>query len=109
MNLLIENKIYPRERSKVRSSANLSKFIFTDCSSILQELLHRGRIRLQLKNEDGTAINPDLANRRQILKYVGQMIPQLKSRIANPKGGEAPVQAASTQQGGNKKGKGKKR
>lgn len=76
-----------------------------------QELLHRGRIRVQLKNEDGSAINPDLANRRQILKYVGQMIPQLKSRIANPKGGEPPVQStSSTQQGGaNKKGKNKKR
>lgn len=89
MNLLVENKIYPRERSK--------------------EILHRGRIRLQLKNEDGTAINPDLATRRQILKYVGQMIPQLKSRIANPRGGGEPVQSTSQQQTAGKKGKGKKR
>jgi hypothetical protein len=41
------------------------------------------------------------------------MIPQLKSRIANPKGGEVPLQSASQQQGGGggagKKGKGKKR
>lgn len=74
-----------------------------------QELLHRGRIRLQLKNEDGTAINPDLATRRQVLKYIGQMIPQLKSRIANPKGGEAPAQTSSQQQGGGKKNKSKKR
>lgn len=37
------------------------------------------------------------------------MIPQLKSRIANPKGGEAPVQSSSQQQTGGKKGKGKKR
>jgi signal recognition particle subunit SRP19 len=85
---LIENKIYPRERSK--------------------ELLNRGRIRMQIKHDDGTPINPDLASRRQVLKYVGQMIPQLKSRIANPKGGEIPVQATTSQAGG-KKGKNKKR
>jgi hypothetical protein len=64
---------------------------------------------VQLKNQDGTAINPDLASRRQILKYVGEMIPQLKSRIANPKGGEPAMQTTSTQQAGSKKSKGKKR
>jgi signal recognition particle subunit SRP19 len=91
LNCVIENKIYPRERSK--------------------ELLHRGRIRLQIKHDDGTPINPDFANRTQVLKYVASTIPQLKTRIANPKGGE-PVQSTSntqSQQGGNKKGKGKKR
>jgi signal recognition particle subunit SRP19 len=90
----VENKIYPRERSK--------------------ELLHRGRIRLQIKHEDGTAINPDLATRMQIFKYVATTIPQLKTRIANPKGGGEPVVASSSSQqqggsGGSKKGKGKKR
>lgn len=94
----VENKIYPRERSK--------------------ELLHRGRIRLQIKHDDGTAINPDLATRMQIFKYVATTIPQLKTRIANPKGGEIlAAQGTSTQQpggsssggGGGKKGKGKKR
>lgn len=88
-NIYVENKIYPRERSK--------------------ELLNRGRIRVQIKHDDGTSINPDLANRRQILKYVGTMIPQLKSRIANPRGGEIEVQVAQQAQGGGggKKNKGK--
>jgi signal recognition particle subunit SRP19 len=91
LNLFIENKIYPRERSK--------------------ELINRGRIRMQIKHEDGTAINPDLANRRQILKYVASTIPQLKTRIANPKGGTDPVPQAggSSQQQGGKGKKGKKR
>ncbi|CRL06795.1 CLUMA_CG019427, isoform A [Clunio marinus] len=89
MNLVIENKIYPKERSK--------------------EILHRGRVRVQIKHEDGTPINPDLATRREILKYIGGMIPQLKSRIANPKGGELPAQSTSQQQTGGKKSKGKKR
>ncbi|KAG5679004.1 hypothetical protein PVAND_008613 [Polypedilum vanderplanki] len=90
----VENKIYPRERSK--------------------ELLHRGRIRLQIKHEDGTPINPDLATRMQVFKYVATIIPQLKTRIANPKGEPVVAQASSSQQqgsssGGGKKGKGKKR
>lgn len=90
LNCVIENKIYPRERSK--------------------ELLHRGRIRLQIKHDDGTAINPDFSTRTQVLKYVATTIPQLKTRIANPKG-EQPQATTSTQpqhQGSNKKGKGKK-
>jgi hypothetical protein len=65
---------------------------------------------VQLKNFDGSAINPDLDSRRKVLKYVGQMIPQLKSRIANPRGGEieTTVQQAGSSTGG-KKNKGKKR
>lgn len=91
MNIVVENKIYPRERSK--------------------EILHRGRVRVQLKHDDGTPINPDLASRKQVLKYVGQMIPQLKSRIANPRGGEpqAASSSGSQQQAGGNKKKNKKR
>jgi signal recognition particle subunit SRP19 len=90
MNLFIENKIYPRERSK--------------------ELINRGRIRLQIKNEDGTPINPDFANRIQVLKYVANTIPQLKTRIANPKGGEPVAQQSTSSQGqqGGKKNKKKR-
>ena len=107
MNLYVENKIYPRERSKV--SVAVFKCLLILTIKRFQELLNRGRIRVQIKHEDGTAINPDLATRRRILKYVCDMVPQLKSRIANPKGGEVPVQSTSQQPGGNKKGKGKKR
>lgn len=86
-NIFVENKIYPRERSK--------------------EFLNRGRIRVQIKHDDGTPINPDISNRRQVLKYVGQMIPQLKARIANPRGGEIEAPVAQQSQGGGKKNKGK--
>lgn len=88
LNCIIENKIYPRERSK--------------------ELIHRGRIRLQIKHEDGTPINPDLATRRQVLKYVATTIPQLKTRIANPKGEQPQASSSQQHQQGGKKGKGKK-
>ncbi|KAJ8895140.1 hypothetical protein PR048_000465 [Dryococelus australis] len=39
MKVGVENKLYCRERSK--------------------EMLYRGRIRVQLKNDDGTLVNPD--------------------------------------------------
>lgn len=39
MKIGVENKLYSRERSK--------------------ELLYRGRIRVQLKNDDGSPFNPD--------------------------------------------------
>ncbi|CAO1364301.1 unnamed protein product [Diamesa serratosioi] len=91
LNMLVENKIYPRERSK--------------------EFFQRGRIRLQLKNEFGSVINPDFAKRDQVLIYVGTMIPQLKNRVANPKGPVDDANSASVPTSqpvqNNKKTKGK--
>jgi len=39
-----------------------------------------GRIRVQLRNEDGTPLNPQLSTRNSILLYLGEKIPQLKSQ-----------------------------
>jgi signal recognition particle subunit SEC65 len=44
MKVGVENKLYSRERSK--------------------ELLYRGRIRVQLKSDDGTPLNPDFPSRK---------------------------------------------
>lgn len=74
----------------------------------LQELTHRGRIRVQLKNDDGTPFNEEFPTRDSLLVHIGTMIPQLKSRA----GGRAPEPSQSQQShsgGGNKKGKGKRR
>lgn len=60
LNIGVENKLYPREKSK--------------------ELLHRGRIRVQLKNDNGLPLNPDYPTRDSLLLHLGTMIPQLKSR-----------------------------
>lgn len=65
---------------------------------------------MQLKNEWGSIINPDFAKRDQVLAYCCKMIPQLKSRIANPRGiTDVPVPVASSSQPAqnNKKTKGK--
>lgn len=83
----VENKQYPREKSK--------------------ELLYRGRIRVQLKNDDGTPVNPEFPNRDSLLVYIGEKIPQLKSRQNKP--AEAATSASGQPQvaapsgGGNKK------
>ncbi|XP_060524259.1 signal recognition particle 19 kDa protein [Cylas formicarius] len=81
----VENKLYSRERSK--------------------ELLYRGRIRVQLKNDDGSLFNPKFSSRESIMLYLGEKIPKLKSRVSKPSG----EQTAQTSQGkGKGKGKGKK-
>ncbi|TRY76687.1 hypothetical protein TCAL_10530 [Tigriopus californicus] len=88
-NHIVERKIYPRERSK--------------------EFEYFGRIRIQLKNDDGTPMRKDFPDRESVLKYLGQTIPQLKSRLNKPHGtpaDTAPVPQSSG--GGNKKGKKKK-
>nr|CAD7438423.1 unnamed protein product [Timema bartmani] len=76
----VENKLYSRERSK--------------------EMLYRGRIRVQIKNDDETLINPLFPTRDSILVYLGQMIPKLKSRSGKQGGSE---QSQAQQSGATKK------
>lgn len=80
----VENKLYSRERSK--------------------ELAFRGRIRVQLKNDDGALCNEKFPTRDSIMYHLGMMIPQLKSRLN--KGSSEQTQSIS---GGKGKGKGKGR
>lgn len=88
---LVENKLYPREKSK--------------------ELQCRGRIRVQIKNDDGKPIKGEFGTRDSVLLYLGKSIPQLKSR--QNRQNEANVQqtaATSTSTGASqKKGKNKRR
>ncbi|KAG5880469.1 hypothetical protein JTB14_000574 [Gonioctena quinquepunctata] len=81
----VENKLYSRERSK--------------------ELLYRGRIRVQLKNEDGSLYNPNFSTRESIMYHLGEMIPKLKTR-QNKGAAETPQQTSTSNKG---KGKGKGR
>ena len=52
MKVGVENKLYSRERSK--------------------EILYRGRIRIQLKSDDGLPLNPDLPTRKVTVQNVVQ-------------------------------------
>ncbi|XP_050343559.1 signal recognition particle 19 kDa protein [Nymphalis io] len=79
----VENKLYPRERSK--------------------EMLHRGRIRVELKSDDGTPLKAEFPTRESVMKYIVEAIPKLKTRQNRP----ADQQPQAVQQGSNK-AKGKK-
>uniref|UniRef100_A0A182XHU1 Signal recognition particle 19 kDa protein n=1 Tax=Anopheles quadriannulatus TaxID=34691 RepID=A0A182XHU1_ANOQN len=86
MNVLVELKQYPRERSR--------------------ELQCRGRIRVQLRNDDGAPLNSEYTTRDSVLLHLGKTIPLLKSRQAKP---QEQSQAAASSSAGQKKGKGKRR
>ncbi|BFZ16228.1 hypothetical protein BsWGS_19267 [Bradybaena similaris] len=57
----VENKVYPREEEP-------------------RDVKFRGRVRVQLRNEDGTPVQPQFPNRMSLLLHLGQTIPKLKSR-----------------------------
>lgn len=71
-------------------------------------MLYRGRIRVQLKNDDGTPFNPDFGTRESILVYLGVKIPQLKSRQSG-RSNESNQSHQPSTSGASKKGKGKRR
>ncbi|KRT86358.1 hypothetical protein AMK59_3007 [Oryctes borbonicus] len=80
----VENKLYSRERSK--------------------ELVYRGRIRVQLRNDDGTPCSPNFPTRDSLLYHLGEMIPKLKTRQTKP----STEQAQAGGGGKGKKGKGRR-
>lgn len=82
----VENKLYSRERSK--------------------EPLYRGRLRIQLKNDDGSLFNPNFASRESILFHLGEMIPKLKSRLT--KSSSEQTQSSGAANKGKGKGKGRR-
>ncbi|XP_017480092.1 PREDICTED: signal recognition particle 19 kDa protein isoform X2 [Rhagoletis zephyria] len=104
----VENPTYAEIRD-VLSVTNLrvgveNKQYSRECS---RELHLRGRIRVQMRNDDGTPCNPELNSREDIMRYVSTRIPQLKTRQGNAGNQQTHVQAQ--QSAGGKKGKGKRR
>ncbi|KAI5727355.1 hypothetical protein M8J77_001259 [Diaphorina citri] len=83
----IENKLYPREISK--------------------EHFVRGRARVQLKNDDGSPVNPDFPTREAVMLHLGALIPKLKSRQGKQANSEQNQQKdlSGGGCGGKKKGK----
>ena len=82
---IVENKTYPRERSR--------------------ELDFRGRIRVQLRKDDGSPFIDKFTTRESVMEHLGQMIPQLKSRQQGKSGSgqeNQPAQAGGGGAGGKK-------
>jgi len=86
LSLGIENKIYPREVDR-------------NC---------RGRIRVQIKNDDGSPISQQFATRKDVMLYICETIPKLKGRQSSASQQQSTASAATSSSGG-KKGKSKKK
>ncbi|XP_066500665.1 signal recognition particle 19 kDa protein [Hoplias malabaricus] len=86
MNVLFENdKFYPREWNR--------------------DVQFRGRVRVQIKNEDGSLYQDKFTSKKDIMLYVAEMIPKLKTRTQKSGGGDSAAQQGE----GGKKGKKKKK
>uniref|UniRef100_A0A0X3NYW3 Signal recognition particle protein n=1 Tax=Schistocephalus solidus TaxID=70667 RepID=A0A0X3NYW3_SCHSO len=66
---LAENKVYSRERDPAETQT-------------------RWRIRVQLKNDDGSLTNEQFPTRHSLLLYLGKTIPMLKSRHSGGQGSD---------------------
>ncbi|XP_014672852.1 PREDICTED: signal recognition particle 19 kDa protein-like isoform X2 [Priapulus caudatus] len=85
----IENKVHPREPNKFDPN-------------------YRGRIRVQLRSEDGAPLSDQFATRKATLNYLCEMIPKLKSRQQKQGAGDSGAQPGASA-GGKDKRKGKKK
>ena len=64
-----------------------------------------GRVRVQLKKDDGEPLIEQFPTRDAVISHVAEMIPQLKSRTSKPvsgASGQGESQQASQPQGGKK-------
>ncbi|XP_002721616.5 signal recognition particle 19 kDa protein [Oryctolagus cuniculus] len=86
LNVLLEkNKMYSREWNR--------------------DVQYKGRVRVQLKQEDGSLCLLQFPSRKSVMLYVAEMIPKLKTRTQKAGGGDPSLQQGE----GSKKGKGKKK
>ncbi|XP_001507018.2 signal recognition particle 19 kDa protein isoform X1 [Ornithorhynchus anatinus] len=86
LNVLVEkNKMYSREWNR--------------------DMQYRGRVRIQLKRDDGSLCFPQFPSRKSVMLYAAEMIPKLKTRTQKSGSGDHNYQLGD----GGKKGKGKKK
>ncbi|KAM4709116.1 signal recognition particle 19 kDa protein isoform 1-T2 [Discoglossus pictus] len=85
LKVLVENKMYTREWNR--------------------DVQFRGRVRVQLKNEDGSPCLAQFPTRKAVMLHVAELIPKLKTRTQKTGGGDQNVQQGE----GGKKSKKKKK
>ncbi|EPQ14191.1 Signal recognition particle 19 kDa protein [Myotis brandtii] len=66
---------------------------------------YRGRVRVQLKQEDGSLCLVQFPSHKSVMLYAAEMIPKLKTRTQKTGGSDQTLQQGE----GSKKGKGKKK
>uniref|UniRef100_A0A8C8UI41 Signal recognition particle 19 kDa protein n=1 Tax=Peromyscus maniculatus bairdii TaxID=230844 RepID=A0A8C8UI41_PERMB len=69
------------------------------------DVQYRGRVQVQLKQEDGSLCLVQFPSRKSMMLYVAEMIPKLKTRTQKTDGADPSLQQGE----GCKKGKGKKK
>jgi len=69
----------------------------------------KGRVRVQLKNSDGSPFNEKFNTRKDILFTLGEMIPKLKGRQTKGSSDSNQSSSASTAAGSSSSKKGKKK
>ncbi|CAF0760521.1 unnamed protein product [Didymodactylos carnosus] len=93
MKVFVEaNRLYPREENREPQS--------------------RGRIRVQLKNIEGEILKPQFKTRDDVLYYVAEMIPKLKTRTSQSSasgGGSSGSNQQQQQKSSQEQPRGKKR
>nr|XP_025721269.1 signal recognition particle 19 kDa protein-like [Callorhinus ursinus] len=70
-----------------------------------RDVQYRGRVRVQLKQEDGSLCLVQFPSRKSVMLYIAEMIPKLKTRTQKTGGSDQSLQQGE----GSKKGKGKKK
>uniref|UniRef100_A0A8C9ISE1 Signal recognition particle 19 kDa protein n=1 Tax=Piliocolobus tephrosceles TaxID=591936 RepID=A0A8C9ISE1_9PRIM len=70
-----------------------------------RDVQYRGRVRVQLKQEDGSLCLVQFPSRKSVMLYAAEMIPKLKTRTQKAGGADQSLQQGE----GSKKGKGKKK
>ncbi|XP_038625916.1 signal recognition particle 19 kDa protein isoform X2 [Tachyglossus aculeatus] len=70
-----------------------------------RDMQYRGRVRIQLKRDDGSLCFPQFPSRKSVMLYAAEMIPKLKTRTQKAGSGDHSYQLGD----GGKKGKGKKK
>lgn len=85
LNVKVENKMYSREWNR--------------------DVQFKGRVRVQIKKEDGSLCQDKFTSKKDVMFYVAEMIPKLKTRTQKSGGGDTGAQQGE----GGKKGKKKKK
>ncbi|XP_010521703.1 PREDICTED: signal recognition particle 19 kDa protein [Tarenaya hassleriana] len=70
-----------------------------------RDFMQRGRVRVQLKREDGTLCNPAITSRKQLMQQIAELVPRHHGRVKKQE-----AQSSSSNAGtSSKSGKGGKK
>lgn len=73
------------ENPNISEIAEICAFLKFPCKieakTYSRDFLTRGRVRVLMNNDDGSPLREDIQTRKQLMKFCGEKIPNLKSRL----------------------------